>query len=383
MDVMIHSIIPFSRANTLKECLIQKDFFPLPNSNIKWFKMFLYYLLMVIYFIRSSILNAYSLPIVELILCYDRSQPYLYKVSNIAFSLAYLEVFITRIWFYQNCIDNNITEPKFVVILQNLNTFTHKVLLFACKFLGAGVVILVAYIMINIILFHIEINISGSYINYSIQFFWIIIVLYYVRYHVYDMIVVYSTAAGICIVVEKEQIIFTNSIVSFENYEQFEYFIENYKKFTKSILNSRDLIKILNFSNNLTILPFVGIVISQLSLKVTLINYEIVRLITILAGGVYAVRGFIFIAYCSRLHTKSSLVHSKLHTLITRNKCHIYIHRIINEILNDSNSKLSHLIYRDSNDHTIKQLNVLSYLLTTFQFCALVLKFRNQIYGHN
>lgn len=336
--------------------------------------MLLYHLLMVSYFVRATVLNLYPIPLLETLLCYNRREPYLFVLTNIAFTLAYIEVFVARIWFYKTFRWSEM--PKFLHLVDQANASAHKLLLFLTKFLGSGIVVSVAYLMVNIVLYHWHENTSGLYLNYLCQVFWLITYLYYVRQHVYDMIVLYATAMAACFAIEDR---INNLKVSLQSFGDFHFILHRYKQAVVSLNETRKFVSMLNFANNLVVLPFIGIVISQLTLEVETIEFEIIRLVTILAGSLYAIRGFIFTAYCSRLHVKSSKLHFNLSDTLARNNSRIFIHVICNKILEDLSCKRSHLIYRDMTGE-ITLLEVLKNIWTVIQFSILVTKFRNQIY---
>ena len=352
-----------------------KDFFPIPKTFGKMVKMFFYFLLMVTYFIRTIILNFCSIPLLEKLLVYDRREPYIFILINFAFTLAYLEVFITRIWFYRKC-QKGQEEPEIFHLLDESDTKLEKYLLFLTKFIGCGIVILAAYMMVDMIVYHWKENISGSYFNYSCQVFWIFVCLYYVRQHVYDMIVVDATAVYVCYIIEQKFRQFEKSIFSLVNFSDS---LMKYQQCVLSLNQAREFVKLVSFANNLIVLPLVGMVVSQFTLEVDTLEMKIIRLTTIVAGSLYVIRGFIFTAYCSRLHSSSTKLHSNLNSLLTRNKHHISIHLISKKILEDQGGRLSHLIHRNM-DGGITQMQVLKNFGAVIQLSILVIKFRSQIY---
>lgn len=367
-------IIKIWKSQSLQECLKTIGYFHVPKGFAERLIHYLDILYISVFIGRTLILTVYPNAFFEKIFCHEAAQPSVLKVSQICAALAYFEIITVRLWFHGRVKMKNGLD--FVQLLSQYDPVNHRRIVTGLKCSGFALTTLTSSLFALICLWHIRRTPVDEYFILTCQVCWLLLIVNYIRVHTYDIPVTYATAIVVNLVIHKKMEAFDDSI---DHIKSRKHFALSYLRVVHAVLISRELISLINQLNRMIVVPFCGMVITQLYLDPDDDQSVMMRRFVLTIGFGYTARGYMLIGFCSMIYHKSQKIHTHLASISARNNLIEPIKRSILFIVWDIASQYNHLTFVDSNDSKIDRLDLVKNGLETIVFFTLVIQFRAQI----
>lgn len=371
---MIRYISPVWKANNLQDCLRDLQLLEPPTKMRRAIIFYSYFLFMTVFTLRTLVLPLYSTPLLDAIMCYSRHEPQVYRATQMCAILCYIETLSARVWLYWRHHKNK--GINFDTLLQEFNPHHHKWLMMVVKFSGNNLAVMGPAMLILVISWQVQQSGLSDILSLCSLILWIPLFMYFSRIVGFDMIVIYAVTYAVSVVIHEQLTRFHHSLTARESTREMK---RRYEKVINSLSMTNAFVARMNGTNQLTLIPLCGLVISQLMPHADDDTHQFERIGLIIAGIMYCARSYVMTACCSRLHVKSQLIYSEVASLLARSDHARPTKQWLLLMSQDIGSKSSHLLFFESKGDPITQLDLLKNMLGTFEFFLLSIKFRGTI----
>ena len=379
MVSVMDKIIPLWKAFTLQECLQMKGLLNLPSRQREQVALAIYYIYSVLLICRGFFGPSFSSPLVQRLMCYYPNDLQVNKTLQFAASLAATEILTARLWFHWKSKKDEHFIPQLVFILQSVDKVQQRRLVKTAKVAGFYIYISAVAGLGRGVIWSAQHTDPDDLLAYTCQFIWGVSLIIFLRYQAFDLFLIYASAAAINSIIQKRLNVFTSSLHPFNTRQTRKCLVINYLRLVRVIQVSRDLVSCINNLNQAICIPICAVALSMV------LDYDegesgLVHFILVVGGFSYALRGYLLTAYCGLSHSKSLKIYNHLFSIMARFPCSKVDYQLFMSLGSDISGQFNHLVFIDSNDGVINQLDVLTSVLGTIQFLILFIPLKQRLF---
>ena len=215
---------------------------------------------------------------------------------------------------------------------------------------------------------------SSTPLDYLVNITWIIIQILLLRFTVVDFPYFYIISFN-CYIYVKEKM--DNLLRDFSEPFLDIDLVPKYRRMVKLVKDVNPLMQLISFTNGLTVIPFFSLIF-MLAITYPENHLQLfIKYAHVIPGVIIAFRGVVMTIVLARIDYESKCLYKLIASRIARGNIIGFVTRKqLMFIMDDLSCRRNHLIMREFSGSPSTQMDVMTNVLSIFQFCMLLMEFK-------